>query len=83
MFLGLGYAEVDVVEHLGVFGLLTADGDVVAVPLVLDVFAVLVFENLHLDGVGAFVFAGFLFEVVDGLDVLLFCHCCWGFKLFE
>ena len=81
LFLDLGHAEVEVVEPLGVFGLLAADGGEVSVIFALDDFSVLVLKNLHLNGVGAFVFAGFLFEGVDGLDVLLLCHCCLFFVI--
>jgi uncharacterized membrane protein len=74
LFLDLGHAAVEVVALLGVFGLLAADCGHVAVKLGLGVLAVLGVEKLELDGVGAFLFAGFLLEVELGLDVLLMCH---------
>ena len=74
LFLDLGHAAVEVVALVGVFGLLAADGYHVAVHLVLDVLAVFGVEKFELGCVGAFVFAGFLFEVEDGLDVLCVCH---------
>ena len=74
LFLDLGDAAEDVVALLGVFGLLAADGGHVAIVLGLDILAVFGFEKFELGCVGAFVFAGFLFEVEDGLDVLCVCH---------